>query len=570
MIKTHLFGRMLTCISFFMVVFLSGCRGQELLNQVPGRYSGYVLETQAGPDAQASFQKPVTALITSESRTSLTLKIESDPKVLDKDSNKTSERMSWQINLQAYRGPRLNLTSETLFSGPRTLFQEAEQPGCLATDDTETTPELRFCFDGSKLSISQQINNKSTRLFTLNRMAPDSGESVLPPLETPAPYSLEELRKRAIEQSFDSRAEFERVLQARLAARGAYLNLAPHFTLNTILGFLTFSWMSIIKSAGDLAPFLLPTRWFRIREAKFQSQADYKGWLVMRADAGCLTEGLMYSVLRDRKSVTVLGQTRAQTVKLRDEIKLREELGIERPDASLVLSAVIGSVDNALLMLNEGIRAEMSATAQAAGFMNPDAISEIKAPETLTIVGAQKLDKEPLKIPVIAKSLELQQMDSLINVAQVNRRERYFSWMDPSGGEGALGFGFFDYLRVGQSKVRELFDRRAELQSTLLQKLSNSVGEINMAVDLYQLSTNLSDLHRRRIARMNQDLALGTTISLYEMSSALQEQMRADLAVINAEYSYYTSLGKLNRLLFQNGYEPTEAALAPAPFAVAL
>lgn len=558
-----LFSICLSGVLLTALCFLSGCRGSELLNQAPGRYTGYLLETQTTPDAPTSFQKPVTARITSNSRTNLVLKIETDPVVL--------ERKSWQIDLQAFRGPRLNLTSLNLFTGSRTLFQESEQPGCLATDDTETTPELRFCFDGSKLSISQQLSSKNTRLIMLNRVATNPAtpdDSVLPPLETPAPYSLEELRSRAIEQSFDSRAEFEHVLQAKLAARSAYMNLAPHFSLNTLLGFINFSWISIIRSAGDLAPFLLPTRWFRAREAKFQSQADYKGWLVMRADAGNLTEGLTYSILRDRKAIAVLEQARLETIKLRDEIKLREELGLERIDASLILSAVVGTVDNALLILREGTRAEMTAAAQAAGFLNPDAIQEVKMPESLSMENAEKVEKNVLMIPVISKSLELQQMDALIAVAQINRRERYFSWMDPSGGEGALGFGFFDYLRVGRSRVRELQEKRIELQSTLLQKLSNTVGEINLGVELYRLSMNLSDLHKRRIARMNQDLTLGTNVSLNELCTALQDQMRADLAAINAEFSYYTSLGKLDRLQFQNGYEPVENSLISLGFSV--
>ena len=129
---------------------------------------------------------------------------------------------------------------------------------------------------------------------------------------TPAAFSMDQLIQRAKYSNFDSQVAFEQFVQAKLSAQNAMLNLLPHFSTITILNVASLNLLNVAKSVGDLVPFLLPNHWFHARGERFQSDAEYDGWVLMRADSVNIVEGLIFAVARDQDSFSFFMRTRTR------------------------------------------------------------------------------------------------------------------------------------------------------------------------------------------------------------------------------------------------------------------
>jgi hypothetical protein len=151
--------------------------------------------------------------------------------------------------------------------------------------------------------------------------------------EVPAHYTQREAMSRAFTESFDSRAIYERQIQARHAARASYLNLLPHLSMSSILSAVAPSVTGLLGAIGDLVPFLLPNRWLQAKSAAHQSQAQRQALALMRADAAAQVEGLSYALERDFQILAHYRTLMDLAVQTRDKLQ-RIELSGGMPEGS--------------------------------------------------------------------------------------------------------------------------------------------------------------------------------------------------------------------------------------------
>jgi hypothetical protein len=422
--------------------------------------------------------------------------------------------------------------------------------GCLESNDKKSW--ARLCYSHSEVSLDLKNNDISYTLI----IDPQKNKNI-PTYENPATYTKNQLIDRALNLSFQSRISFERLVQAKLNAKVAIGNLFPHFSTNTFVGIYTPSITSVLKVIGDLVPFLLPNRWAKADEASSQFKAQFNGWITMKADAGNTVDGLSLVLLQGEQTLEKLKANEVLVTQIRDQIKSRETTGILQIGSSDDVTAVINSIDQAIADIQEAQMNGYATLSQASGFINPKAITILSlTTDENTIDTPYSYDPEQIKRLALERSYELRQVDFLIDAARKKEKvESVFNWMDPNGdANGSLGLGFPNYIKIAESDVRQILIERERVQSIILEKVEESLNEINLAIRDRKLARDGRDIEDRRIARITNNMKLGINYALADLVTAFQGKVRNDLALTGAGYRYLVAWSKLQRLIYAGPY----------------
>jgi hypothetical protein len=520
-----------------LAVFAVGCDGDDVFDSAPGKYEGFAAMRVQGKITQVL----VDAEITSPAKHSLSITVAS----LKGNGN-------WRFDLKAKKKDEVELAGQTL---------KRITPECFANGHDASRPDTKLCFARGQLLLDFIGTEEGgpPLLIIVNKI----DKTRRPVFEKPAAYTAQQLVSKTMNQGFDTRVEFEHAVQAKLNAQSAAYSLLPHLSMGTILNVAFSGWTVLFRAFSDLVPFLFPNRWFKASEASHTADAEKDALVLMRADSANITEGLCYAIARDKQIIVRLRQNINSITAVRDEIRAKEDLRLIQINSSADITSIINSLEKSVSALEQMIVEEYASVGMAAGFFNPKAIVDVEPDESLRVAAPEALDADSVYETALQRSYELRQMDSLIAAAKANEKASYFTWLDPSGDpQGNLGLGLYPYLQVGASKIRELQVKRESLQSILAQKTSNALGEVKQSLDAYRLSQEGQAIQAERIERILANLRLGMNFSLSELASALQDQVKGDIDLVNAEYGYYVAMSKINRSIFAGFYADADPNLA--------
>ncbi len=552
-------------ISLASISLLAGCDGTGVFSSAPGKYSGYVVSDKN----QLTTQYYVAATITAPTGKSSD-QVTFDLSITTQD---TQSPETWNFHAEAKDSSHLAFSSGDGTTSAVTLTLEKNSDSN-STCFISQTPDTRLCYNGTELTLDLTSPSSTSLSFVLDRGSQDGP----PGFETPASYTVQALITHAMSESFTSRIEFERVTQAKLTAQVARENLLPHLSVgsasragsaaasaisSSVVGLVS----SVVDTIGDLVPFLLPDRWSEKNADQFAYDAEKESYIAMKVDAGSIAEGLVYALSRDMDSLASLKDHRAMIENLYNEIQDREKAGLVQIGTSADLGSIMNSLDQESLVLNEIVSEELTSLSEAAGFVNPGAVSSLSGSVDPTqIDSAHSMDPTTVSDLAIARSVELRQMDDLIQMAQFQKDSRKYQWMDPSGdSSGGLGFGLGDYIEIGQAKIDELMQKRQELQADLLDKVNNTSDEWNEALQSHQLAEQGITIQNIRINRLTFDMLNGlSTFDMGDLVDAIQGLLNDDLERIRAKYAYFIAYSKMNRILFAGPYAHVNAAPPPS------
>ena len=141
---------------------------------------------------------------------------------------------------------------------------------------------------------------------------------------------------------------------------------------------------------------------------------------------------------------------------------------------------------------------------------------------------------------VLKNSVELRQMDALIEMSKWNRKASYFNWLDPSGDwTGGIGFGLGDYLAIGRSQQQEVQIKREQVRSILMEKTTVTLDDAKQTLQAYGLASDGADIQARRISRLTQDLHAGIAFASQRSRGCPREAIQQrGAAVAVARFAY--------------------------------
>ena len=418
-----------------------------------------------------------------------------------------------------------------------------------------------FCKTGDDLSL--ELKRASTRDSLTIALSPvdeeTEGTQTNIPVEVKKAYSVEELQTRAMEQNFDSPIQFQKVMEAKLKTKTAYLNLIPHLSVNGVLNIASLNLLGVLKAVGDLVPFLFPTRWIYAKQQKISTEAEFDGWILSKANATEVATGLIYSVLRDQSIVSWVKENQNSITQVRDQIKVKEHAGLLQAGASDDVQSILNSVEVGTIDLEGALKDEKLALALASGFKDYSSITQVQSKlltplETMNPISSSDL-KANAKV-AIQEAYELRQMDALIQISQLGASSRKFQWLDPSGGDpqGSLGFNLIPYLQIGAVETTQLLDEREKLEVGISNAVARTGEAMNLYLNRYRMGKADLEVQNRRIQRHLQNLQTGVNFSMSDLTNSLESKLQAQIKILDAQYAYWIAVEGMNRYLLKGVY----------------
>jgi hypothetical protein len=366
--------------------------------------------------------------------------------------------------------------------------------------------------------------------------------------ETPVKMTLKQAVAQALNKNFASRMEFEKLMQAKMTAQSAYLSLLPHANINTFSPWNVINPMGLLSSFGDLAPFILPSRWFQAGTSGSLAKAEQAAWTLMRADLATSVEGLAYLYERDREISKAY-----QSI-----VHRLYDLGLRVPrSAAQALDQNTAEVRLDSSNFRTVIKTDRYALAQSLGFHNPDAIQDlILGHEETSVENALLLDSQNTADIALRRSFELRQIDSLIRAARFEKTGMWFAWMDPGTAPNlSIGAALIPQFKLEKSKIRELVIRRESVQASIVQRAFEAVATYNNALSNYKLIEKvrqnteqvLNDVLKKYIDQHSTNDAELVSVKI---SSYLSNYVRSETTLAN----FRISRAKIDRLTLQGHY----------------
>ena len=242
-------------------------------------------------------------------------------------------------------------------------------------------------------------------------------------------------------------------------------------------------------------------------------------------------------------------------------MRIKEAAGLLQLGTSDDLTSLINQIQVTIVQLRGAQGKELSALSHAVGFYNPRAIIGIDE-EDPAALGPIESVQAPVQLnfdtalqTAIVRSAELRQVLAMVQWARNNRIERVFNWLDPAADSASgLGPSFPFYMKVSFHQIDEMLARKEQLKSLIFRKVSSTFNEINLNIQNYALAIQSREIQARRVLRVSQNLKNGISFVMSDLVTAFQDQVKADLNIVNAEYGYLIALSRLNRLLYQGPY----------------
>ena len=426
--------------------------------------------------------------------------------------------------------------------------------------------EIKICLAGEEVSVEISDDTKVIYSLAMTKFT----STKVPKWEEPSSVSLTDVVQRATDFNYSTKIEFQHVMQARLQSKNAYMNLLPHLSNNsigvlygaytggTLNPFYKSNWTQYaFGPIGDLTPFLLPSRWIQAENISLASKAEKQALAIMRLDTAVQAETMVYNIVRDKSIMGTLKKIIETATKLRDQLRIREKFGQLPKGVSDDMDAIVLSSKQDLEALDLFVQEEKHALAQALGYFNPNAISDVAVPmaDPLEIIKAVAYDKDDAYQTALDRSFEVKQLNYLISAAENGVIERFFDFIDPAGDPASgLGLGLPSYVSIGKSQVRELKIRREQAMTNISQKVGDAISEYESGKKLVRISYDSVLVNQRRLTRMVDQTHFGTIYDMFGLFQVFKDYTSSSVNLANAITGFKLSKVKLNRALLGEHY----------------
>jgi hypothetical protein len=285
---------------------------------------------------------------------------------------------------------------------------------------------------------------------------------------------------------------------------------------------------------------------------------------------GSQAEGLSYALIRDQETLQFYQRLMTRAQEAINLILPLEKAGQIAAGTSDHLQAYINWMKLDVIGLESILLQDRYSISAALGFRNPNTVEDVEmGEEGHPIDGAVPIHLDDVIPLALNRSFELRQMDHLIKIAEYQRKEIYFSWLDPSESpETSLSFATGQKLAISRSKIDELLIKREQLQAIVVQKVTQAVNEWNTALKSYPLLQSTLEIQERRFARVLSLVKPGPELNTLDMESVLQDYLGTGIRKFVVVAGFRVAAAKLERLLLEGHYlsVPPTADVMPQLF----
>tara|TARA_Y100000780_G_scaffold231707_1_gene258407 strand:- start:183432 stop:184673 length:1242 start_codon:yes stop_codon:yes gene_type:complete len=381
--------------------------------------------------------------------------------------------------------------------------------------------------------------------------------------------SLDQVAEEVKQSNFTVLENAQRVYQAKETVNFNKRNLLPRLNLWNILK-TPFSWKGALDVVQDIAPFLVPSNWFKVgqsREFYYAYQEQYRALWANQV----MTAKLLYiNTLRD---IDFLNALKEQSLKL-DELvgisETRQVFGSVEPRTTRFLKIKKLEIQEDIRALENLVFEEKKALAYLLGVDQEQDLSL----ERISLPEVEKL--EPLQFDTFVfraldSAPELTQYKYLKEALKYTSREVTFSFLGASSNsqgmfnnipvQDGLGFGAASSIRISNSESHILDINKESTEEVLKKSLYNLVNNFNSYLNNIENQTSRRRLAGENYQTLRSHLALGMDIDPLEMLKSVENEFDASISLVNYKYEVVTTMERLKRMIFNGDYNKKESKL---------
>jgi len=397
----------------------------------------------------------------------------------------------------------------------------------------------------------------------------------------PAPQvvTLDDVVKKVSTENYNVYSNALRVYQARESVQVARMNLLPKLNIWRLAGAAVevvlggYSGNGVAVAAGvltvidDIAPFLVPANWFRVKESKLLYLADQEGYRALWANELMSAKALYVHLLLDASLLAHIEESKRELAELLTIVRSRELLGGAPQGASrdieirtLALQEDKRALE-ALLAEEESLLAYMMAY-PAEAMLRP---APLEMPD---FENFQPLDYADFVFRAVDSAPELRQYDHFIAASDYVKSEVMYSFLGTSsmsrgvaGGvfdslpaQSGLGFGTPASMRVVAAQKELLKAQRKGVEETIKRHLKLLVTNYNLDLENYAGLKRRALLTLEANAQLYERMRLGQNVDTLDLIEASRNHIQADTSFFAVKFRFITNEDKLARLIFHGDY----------------
>ncbi len=336
--------------------------------------------------------------------------------------------------------------------------------------------------------------------------------------------------------------------------------------LSDALANLTPNLLSILGCVGDLAPFLLPNRWLQAQETQEQAQAQQDTLNLMHADLGAEVEGMAYALAGDEMTLNSISKLLQEAILAQTQVEELEAAGTFSPGTTDNMKVIVDQMTLDVAGLQLLVTQDKQNLAGAMGFHNPDAIRDLSLDSNeLLITSAKPIDQSTILPVALNRAFELSQVDHLVEVANNQTKENYFSWLDPQASPSMdLGFSTGENINISKDNVAMLLTRREQLQAAIATKVDTYADQWNESLKAWPIIQDNLLANQRRWQRQVAQLTPNSGLSTFDTEAVLQDYEASLFRQASILTNFRVARSMIDRLQLQGFYSTIQSVTVPA------
>lgn len=356
-----------------------------------------------------------------------------------------------------------------------------------------------------------------------------------------------------------------KVYQAKANIEKARADLLPRLNIWNISGMI-LDPTSIFDQLTDIAPFLVPGNWFRLKENKILYLAEKEGYRALWGNEVNIAKTLYKHVLFDEQLYRQVQVSTLELERIHKIVKTRENFGGARPgtarDIEIRLLGLKDDVENLKILLS----LEYDELTYALGYSTSENIllTSVDMPnvEELSPINASEYE-----FRVLSSSPERRQFDHFLSVLSQIKNEIEYAVMGVSQISRGVAGGIFDNIPIpsglaGKEASLKILNAQKEMlktqkigvEETLKRQLRAVTTQFNSDLSNYDNFKRRVQLSKESKDALLKRLNLGENIDVLELSENSRSQILAETALLTVHYRVLNSSDRLQRLIFDGDY----------------
>ncbi|HPI39422.1 MAG TPA: hypothetical protein PLJ21_01375 [Pseudobdellovibrionaceae bacterium] len=378
--------------------------------------------------------------------------------------------------------------------------------------------------------------------------------------------SLSDVVKRVSENNYNVYENALKVYQAKINIEKARADMLPKLNIWGIAKII-IDPISVIDQVSDVAPFLVPTNWFRLEQVKLLYLAEKEGYRALWGNELNSAKSLYVHLLFDQNLLAHVQNSIEELQKIYRIALTRENFGGARPgtarDIEIKMLGLKEDEQNLITLLSiehDQLSYALGYTSNIELFLDPVILPNLE--------NATPIYVNDYEFRVLSSSPERRQFDHFLSALSQVKKEIEYSFLGSSNISRGVAGGIFDGLPsgtglgFGNGSALKIIDAQRQLMQTQKLGIEEVLKRQLRAVAIQYNSdvTSFSNFKRRvelsRDARNSllRRIQLGENIDVLELSDVSRNQIQAEAALLSVGYRTLNSLDRLNRLIFDGDY----------------